>query len=292
MRRLIFIIYTCVTLSVSAQHSGNFLQYLFDGLIVNPAYSGSKEALTVTGLVRNQWVNIEGAPFTISLSGHAALKNRKLAIGGLLQTERYGVFQSNLFAGVYAYRIKTGGGQLTFALQAGLNVIQNNWNKVRVTDANDPNLYAGATVSVLPKAGPGIYFQNKYFYAGLASTDLFGTSLNRYSNTVFHTGVLIKPSENFSLKPALLCNYIYGSPVLCNFSLMSYFKDVLGIGGGYTTGNSLFLLTDLRLNEQLYFGYGYERQLSRLSTFSRGTHEVMLRYLFRYKIKAVNARYF
>ena len=37
-------------------------QYMFSGLVVNPAYAGNQKQTVVTALHRDQWVNLPGAP--------------------------------------------------------------------------------------------------------------------------------------------------------------------------------------------------------------------------------------
>src|ERR1700748_2437964 len=52
-----------------AQQNPHYTQYMYNMNIVNPAYAGSKDHLSGTLLYRNQWVGIDGAPTTFSLSG-------------------------------------------------------------------------------------------------------------------------------------------------------------------------------------------------------------------------------
>ena len=57
--------------------------------MLNPAYAGSKEALNVTCLYRNQWVGLAGSPKTMSLSGHVALKSKGSNVGFVLLNDNY-----------------------------------------------------------------------------------------------------------------------------------------------------------------------------------------------------------
>ena len=52
------------TLKVRAQHNIVYSQYIFNGLLLNPAYAGSHVQLSATLSYRNQWINFEGAPKT------------------------------------------------------------------------------------------------------------------------------------------------------------------------------------------------------------------------------------
>ena len=64
-----------------AQQDPQYSQYMFNQVILNPAYIGSKEALNATLMYRKQWVEISGAPQTINLSVSGPLKQKRLGLG-------------------------------------------------------------------------------------------------------------------------------------------------------------------------------------------------------------------
>ena len=62
-------------MQLKAQHAPQFGQYMFNGLVINPAYAGSKGALYTTLLTRAQWTGFTGAPRTANLSIHTTSRN-------------------------------------------------------------------------------------------------------------------------------------------------------------------------------------------------------------------------
>ena len=66
---------TLLTLSVFidgyAQQDPQYTQYMYNMSVINPAYAGSKENLSLGLLYRKQWVNIEGAPTDFTFFGHS-----------------------------------------------------------------------------------------------------------------------------------------------------------------------------------------------------------------------------
>src|SRR5687768_15847649 len=54
-----------------AQQQPMYTQYMFNGLVINPAYAGSAETFTATALFRKQWVGMTGAPETQTFSAHS-----------------------------------------------------------------------------------------------------------------------------------------------------------------------------------------------------------------------------
>lgn len=51
-----------LTVSVNAQQVPVTSQYLTNGLVINPAYAGTREALSANLSYRKQWAKINGAP--------------------------------------------------------------------------------------------------------------------------------------------------------------------------------------------------------------------------------------
>ena len=59
------------TVELHAQQDPHYTQYMYNMSVMNPAYAGSKENLTLGLLHRKQWVEIEDAPTTTTFFGHA-----------------------------------------------------------------------------------------------------------------------------------------------------------------------------------------------------------------------------
>ena len=287
-----YILFLLAVFPAAAQHNNSYVQYMFNGLLLNPAYAGSQEALNLTTLYRRQWLGIGGAPTTLSFGAHTPLKNKKVSVGLVVEQENIGLFDRTRAGLVYTYRIPFLKGQLAFGTQFGARIEAYNWQRLKTQDSYDPNFTDLSNRIVNPDFGAGTYYHDKNMYAGFSAPSLFGAGFNKFQTLTFNTGGVIITSSELRIKPALLLKYISGSPLSANLSTTFYYKDILGIGLGYTMNTSLMSFADVRINDQLYFGYAYERALNRLSTYTFGSHEVMLRYLFRYKINAINARYF
>jgi type IX secretion system PorP/SprF family membrane protein len=281
---------TC--LSVNGQHSSDYVQYMFNGLLLNPAYAGSHEALNVTGIYRRQWIGIPGAPATMAFTGHAAMKNRRYNAGFVIENEAVGLYRHTRADAAFAYRFPFLGGKLSFGLQAGLSAFSYNWSRVVTTQSDDPSFTSLPTRYFLPDAAAGAYYYRRKFYLGISSLQLFVPGRLTGNSYLATTGCLIPINEDFQLKPVALVKYIQGSPLYVNVSSTFYYREVVGAGAGVTPGSNVLFYLDVKLTDQLNAGYGFQRQLNRLNTYTSGSHEIMLRYLFRYRIKAASARYF
>ncbi|MFM8912596.1 MAG: PorP/SprF family type IX secretion system membrane protein [Flammeovirgaceae bacterium] len=104
-----------------AQQQPHFSQYMFSGLVINPAYAGADEVLSATFINRHQWLGIEGAPTTQTLALHALTKRKKVGLGLLISHDRIGVHKNTTAQLSYAYHVRLSSNHtLSFGLQAGL----------------------------------------------------------------------------------------------------------------------------------------------------------------------------
>lgn len=83
-----------------------YSQYLQNGLLINPAYTGTREVLSGFLSYRMQWMGTGGSPLLQSVSFHSPMKNDKIALGMMAQFMKFGATKSTSIYGSYAYHIK------------------------------------------------------------------------------------------------------------------------------------------------------------------------------------------
>ena len=76
-----------------AQQDAQFTQYMYNTININPAYAGSRGALSIFGLYRTQWVGLDGAPKTSAISVNSPIDNSNLGDGVSLVND--GIGQTN-----------------------------------------------------------------------------------------------------------------------------------------------------------------------------------------------------
>src|SRR6478736_4445164 len=104
-----------------SQQNVQFTQYMFNGLVINPAYAGADEALSLTFVHRSQWTGMDNAPATQTLAAHTAIKEKKIGVGLILINDRIGVHKNFSALNSYAYHIRVGKqSYLSMGLQAGI----------------------------------------------------------------------------------------------------------------------------------------------------------------------------
>lgn len=296
-----------VTMKLLAQQDAMYSQYIFNGLIINPAYAGMHEMLSATLLYRNQWVNIPGAPKTEMLSIDAPLRNQKVGLGLNIEFDKIGVTSHSGIEGVYSYKIKFVKSTLSFGIQAGLGISNSNFTSVAYTDGGQSDeAFQNNSQDVLPNFGFGMYYYTDRFYAGFSVPQIAGRSIQKailgnseaahldLANHYFiNAGCLFNLSPDLKLKPSILLKYVNGAPLEMDINGVLWFYDILALGASYRSLASVNILAQVRITNQLYFGYAYEYATTQLSSFSSGSHEIMLQYFFDFsRAKIVTPRYF
>jgi type IX secretion system PorP/SprF family membrane protein len=300
---LSLIIWGCV--KTNAQNFPIFSQYVSNGLIINPAYTGSREVLSISMLYRDQMVGFDGSPKYQTLSAHAPLKNDNIGLGILFLNESSGPMRNSHLYTSYSYRLRLGSGKLSFGLKAGINYGQYNWKNVYLNNSQDPAFLKSDITYVLPNFGAGVYYYSSKYFAGFsipyflsyrdnASHDGF-EFYNDFKNYTFliTTGYLFRISRDFKIKPTALIKYYTYSKEQFDLNLnIILLNDRLWLGSAYRLDEAYSGSFEVQLNPQFRIGYAFEFAGKTAESYNYTSHDITLRYEFSYKIKAFNPRYF
>src|SRR6476660_4128692 len=79
--KLIGLIVMFFTITTYAQQDAQYTQYMYNTTVVNPAYAGSRQAMSIFALHRTQWVGLDGAPITNSFSINTPFNESKVGLG-------------------------------------------------------------------------------------------------------------------------------------------------------------------------------------------------------------------
>ena len=77
------------TICMSQQES-KFSYYMFNHQAINPAYTGSRGITNLTSVIRSQWVGIEGAPETQTITFGKSLNSKNLGYGISVLNDKIG----------------------------------------------------------------------------------------------------------------------------------------------------------------------------------------------------------
>jgi type IX secretion system PorP/SprF family membrane protein len=90
---LTFLMFTAV--AGFAQQDAQYTQYMYNTININPAYAGSRGAMSIFAMHRTQWVGLDGAPVTNVASINTPLNNNNLGLGISFINDRIGPTNEN-----------------------------------------------------------------------------------------------------------------------------------------------------------------------------------------------------
>ena len=307
MKRIIGILSLVLSsFSVLGQQDAMYSQYMFNTLAINPAYAGSRDILSATALLRSQWVGMEGAPETQTISFDTPLRNKRLGLGVQVFNDHMGI--TNLRGGFasLAYRIFMERSTLAFGLQGGASNMKADFNSVDLGNPGIDQAFLQNLDEGLVNFGTGVYFNTDKFYIGVSVPHLLNNTLNTNSDVVSNgvvprqflhlfvaSGYVFNLGEDFKLKPSFLFKGIQGAPVQVDLNTNLWIKETFSVGVQYRTKSAVAAMMEVQISPQIRMGYSYDRSVTKLANFTSGSHEVMLRYEFSFqKDKVLSPRYF
>ena len=105
---------------------------------------------------------------------------------------------------------------------------------------------------------------------------------------LLYTGYIFNLSPRISFFPSTLITYSVGENLLYDINSHFILFDRIWFGASYRSNRSVGGLFQFALNNQFRVAYTYDFDFGRLGSYSNGSHEIMLRYEFRYKVNVVN----
>lgn len=275
----------------SAQQDAQFTQYMYNTISINPAYAGSRGALSVFGLYRTQWVGLDGAPETSSFSVNSPISNSNLGIGVSLVNDKIGPTNENNFSTDLSYSIQTSANfKLSFGIKGTVNLFNLDINKLNIEDQGDPQ-FQDLRNKISPNVGAGVYWHSDKAYVGLSVPNFIET--NRYDD---NDVAIYKDRINYYLmggyvfdldkyqyikfKPAVLVKMVEGAPLQVDLSANFMFNDKFVVGAAYRWSAALSAMAGFQVSDGLYIGYAYDHETTKLQNYNSGSHEIFLRYEF------------
>lgn len=304
-KNILFIIALIAVIKVQAQQDAMLSQYMFNGMVLNPAYAGSHKYWGGSVVHRNQWTGFEGAPKTSVLALDGPLLHDKMGLGFILAHDKIGVTQQTDFYANYAYKLPLHDGKLAFGLRAGVSHYTAKLSELVIWDNGDNNFMENRDSELLPKFGFGTYYYTDRWYAGLSIPTLiaydpdndFSFDLSRSSDLRRHyyltAGYVYPINEAMQLKPSFLLKQVHGAPLQADINMAVLMYNALWLGASYRTGDAISAMLEYQVSQSFRIGYSYDYTTSVMNRYSGGTHEIRLGYDFHKEpLKIKTPRFF
>lgn len=296
--------------SSNAQQDPQYTQYMYNTQVVNPAYAGSRDALSFGLLYRTQWVGFEGAPKTATFTVNTpigSLDNMGLGLS-IVRDEIGPAIESNVNID-YSYTINTSSdAELSFGLKAGLDLLDVDFTKLNIFDPGDPRFQNNIDNKLQPQIGAGVYFNTDKYYVGLSVPNFLATkhfdesSLQNLGRETIAAerlhyfliaGYVFDVSDNLKFKPATLIKAVSGSPLQWDVSANFLINEKFTVGAAYRWSAAMSALVGFQASDQIFIGFGYDYQTTDIEDYSDGSYEVMLRFdVFKKPERVLTPRFF
>jgi len=291
-------------LDANAQQDPHYTQYMYNMNVINPAYAGSKENLSFGLLYRKQWIEIEDAPTTFSLSGSAPV-GKNVGLGLSIISDKIGPVEENNVYGDFSYTLNLGGEhRLALGLKAGVTFQKIGLRSIIQPTLPDPNdgAFAEDTNNTKLNIGTGLfYYTNKYYFAlsipnMLKSAHLdyngvkYGTEIQHYFIT---GGYVFDLNPNLKFKPFAMVKSAFNAPTSFDISTNFLYLEKFEMGATYRLQDSFGAMVNYAISPSVRIGYAYDHIVSDLKVTTPSSHEIILLFDLNFPKKVSRSpRYF
>lgn len=284
-----------------AQQDAQYTQYMYNTININPAYAGSRGAMSIFAMHRTQWVGLDGAPVTNVASINTPLNDNNLGLGVSFVNDKIGPTNETTISTDFSYTIRTSETyKLSFGIKATANLFNLDISKLNPAEI-DPSIQ-NIENKFSPNIGAGLYLHSDKAYVGISIPNFIES--DRYDdneiaifkeriNYYLIGGYVFDINSTLKFKPAVLTKMVIGAPLQVDLSGNFMFNEKFVVGVAYRWSAALSAMVGFQISDGMYIGYGYDRETTRLSNYNSGSHEIFLRYeIFKNNGKIITPRFF
>jgi len=312
MKKLILVAIVALgfTFDTFAQQDPHYTQYMYNMSVINPAYAGSKESLSMGLLYRKQWIEIEDAPTTATFFGHLPT-GKNVGLGLSVVSDKLGPVEENNVFGDFSYTLNLGDThKLAFGIKAGLTMqkigllsdvypsLQDNFIIDPAFGQNVSNTYFNL--------GSGLFFYSDKYYIALSVPNFlrkthltindsgtqyeFGAETSHYFLT---GGYVFDLNEKVKFKPFFMLKSAFDVSPSLDVSANFLFNQKFEIGATYRIEDSFGAMINYAVSPNIRIGYAYDHIVSDLKVTTPSSHEIILLFDLNFPRKVSRSpRYF
>ena len=275
--------------SFKSQQIGITSQYLLNDFSINPGVAGTKSYSPLSVSFRRQWTGIDEAPVTQNLMYHTSL-GESAGFGGHVFNDASGPSRRTGFNTTFAYNIKTSKEtNLSFGLSGSLTQFSINRDRL-ITEIPNDIAIVNLNNSLIVDCNFGIYWSGVRHFAGFSSFNLFEnktditaltTPITNTLNRVFYTygGYNFKIGAIIELQPSMIMR-IMNDIVQFDGNLKLTVKNTYSLAISYRNKDAVAFIGGINIGTTTV-GYSYDLGVSKMKTYSSGSHEIFLCYKFK-----------
>lgn len=280
--------------SLQAQQEHQYTQFMYNKLLLNPAYAGARGVPSITGIYRNQWLGFDGAPQSFLASFNSPFLSPRVGVGITLSHLKIGL-QRDFFGNLaYSYDLVAKENvSIRVGIQASIRSLSVAFDEAKANQPGDPSIDAQRINDFYGNVGAGLYATiAQQFYVGFSVPRIYSNVLGfnpiankptarEYRHYYATAGAILPLGNDLSLMPAVLVKYVENAPIDADINLNFDIKKKFTAGlsariGGDNLLESMDLLVFWQVADQVGIGAAYDFTLSKIRDYTAGSIEVMV----------------
>lgn len=274
--------------SLFAQQDPLFSLYMYDKMLINPAFTGSSNWAVGTIKYRSQFSGFTGNPKTQTLNFHTPIQVKHLGLGFKIVNDKLAILSTQNITADVSYHLNLLGGKFSFGIEAGILSRKTDYQKVIVSTLGDNALTELNQKAVSPDLSWGLFYQKKEFYFGFSQYHLIYSPIGqnktpynglKYTGNYYITsGKVFDINKLFNVEPSVLLKLQGGSKPQLDLNLITTYNNMASVGLQYRTDKSINLSAKFSITQNLKIVYSYDHNLNQLSGYTSGSHEILVSY--------------
>ena len=294
-----------------AQQEHHYTQFMYNKLLINPAYAGARGVPSITAIYRNQWIGFKGAPQSALVSFNSPFLSPRVGVGVTLSHRQIGLQRDFHMALAYSYDLVASDEfSMRVGITASLRSLGIAFSDAQPNETGDVSLGDAQVNDFYGNVGAGIYGTvSDRFYFGFSVPRIYSNVMGyangnavliakEYQHYYGMAGGVFPIADDINLMPAILLKYVKNAPfdadVNLNLDIRKKFTAGLSYRlGGDGPGESIGLLAFWQAAPQFGVGAAYDFGLSSLKDYNAGSVELMVQADLKKRSKKMsNPRFF
>lgn len=306
LKRLVIILTALGTFATGrSQQTPLYSQYLMNAFTINSAMAGYEGYTSFNLTSRQQWLGIDNAPRTFSMSIETRILKRsyiikrrslrenkfipartgRVGMGINIFSDRNGYFNQTGITMSYAYHIPFPNAQLSFGLSASLSQFKIDPSGISFRNPETRLQLIINQPTYLPDANAGVFYTNRSLYFGFSAAELlqsfakFGNpglqSLQINRTYYIIAGYRYTLSNRIAYEPSILIKTSGQLNPQADLSFKVYYYENYWMGISYRTVNTMIIFIGLK-KKQFFIGYAFDYSFNALQQNTFGSHELSI----------------
>jgi type IX secretion system PorP/SprF family membrane protein len=298
----LFVLVQCAfAVCLHAQQTPQISHYMFNPQMYNPASAGFSNSIIASGIHRQQWYGMDGAPQTTLISVDAPLKIIQSGLGLNIANDQIGLYNNTTIQLGYNYQLPFLAGTLGIGIQGGMNSMGLKLTNIKAPETpNDPTIQGKEDVTrFLFDFGAGFFYQ--VFDQYEIGVSLGHINEPQSSDIGYKQKRCLNLSGNyhFTLDQFSKVDFVPSTLIKSDFTSMQIDLSLIGVydkqywaGMSYRLGDAVVLIGGLFIRH-MQVGLAYDLATNWMFKSSKigGGFEIFFRYAFNLSVDRIPQSY-